>query len=60
MTTMRTIIRSAMLATGLALVAAGMTACSDDSTASAPLTSNQITTTSMKSSANAESTATEV
>ncbi|QHN20126.1 DUF732 domain-containing protein [Gordonia amarae] len=43
-----------MLATGLALVVGAMTACSDDSTASAPLTSNQITTTSMTSSATAD------
>ncbi|GAB04489.1 DNA polymerase III gamma/tau subunit [Gordonia amarae] len=54
MTTTSSIIRSAMLATGLALVVGAMTACSDDSTASAPLTSNQITTTSMTSSATAD------
>ena len=58
MTTTSSIIRSAMLATGLALVVGAMTACSDDSTASAPLTSNQITTTSMKSSAAADKVAT--
>ena len=54
MTTTSSIIRSAMLATGLALVVGAMTACSDDSTASAPLTSNHITTTSMTSSATAD------
>lgn len=58
MTTTSSIIRSAMLATGLAVVVGAMTACSDDSTASAPLTSNQITTTSMNSSATADKVAT--
>ncbi|GAC70944.1 DUF732 domain-containing protein [Gordonia soli] len=47
---MRKILQLAMLAAGVALTVGSVSACSDDSTATAPITSNPVTTTAMYSS----------
>lgn len=46
----RKLIRLAMTAAGLSLAVGTFSACSDDSTATAPITSNPVTTTSMYAS----------
>ena len=51
----RKFVQLAMVAAGLTLSLASVTACSDDSTATAPITSNPVTTTSRYASDTSES-----
>ena len=48
-------VRLVLAVTGLALALGSVSACADDSTASAPITNNPVTTTSMYASDTSES-----
>ncbi len=52
----RKLLRLAMTAAGMSLAVGALSACSDDSTATAPITSNPVTTTSMYASSASAST----